>query len=214
MQLDKARIFDISPLISPRTAVFPGDTAFQQNFLLEMSKGHNLTLSSITTTVHLGAHADAPSHYALKGQTSAQTSLRPYLGQCEVKSVNVQRGARILMNNLVGWVPRAERVLFATGTFPNPDQWNNNFAALSPEVIEFLVKHNVCLVGIDTPSVDPADDKVLLSHNAIAKNNLSILEGLVLDEAKDGLYTLIALPLRIEGSDASPVRAILLEDRS
>lgn len=213
MKLDQAKIFDISPVISPRLAVFPGDTGFEQKFLLEMSKGHNLTLSSITTTVHLGAHADAPSHYSVHGKTSSETALTPYLGDCEVKSVSVARNSRIGMKDLADWRPRAPRVLFSTGTFPNPEKWNNDFASLSPEVIDYLAKHNVCLVGIDTPSVDLADDKVLLSHSCIAEHQLAILEGVVLSAVPDGVYTLIALPLRIEGSDASPVRAILLEDR-
>ncbi len=55
------QIYDISPLVTPEIAVFPGDTAFRRHVLLDMNKGDNLTLSSMTTTLHLGAHADAPS---------------------------------------------------------------------------------------------------------------------------------------------------------
>jgi len=65
-------------------------------------------------------------------------------------------------------------------------------------------------VGIDTPSVDLFEDKVLLSHTAVARADMSVLEGLVLDGIAPGPYTLIALPLPIEGADASPVRAVLL----
>jgi arylformamidase len=69
----------------------------------------------------------------------------------------------------------------------------------------------VKLIGLDTPSVDPADDKELHSHSAIAARDMAILEGVVLDHVAPGTYTLIALPLPLEGADASPVRAVLLK---
>ena len=65
------------------------------------------------------------------------------------------------------------------------------------------------LVGIDTPSIDLAKDKILESHLCVHKNNMAILEGIVLDQVPTGVYELIALPLKIEGADATPVRAIL-----
>jgi arylformamidase len=67
-------------------------------------------------------------------------------------------------------------------------------------------------VGIDTPSIDLCHDKVLHTHLAVARHDLAVLEGLVLDHVPEGRYTLIALPLRLEGADASPVRAALLAD--
>ncbi len=205
------KIHDISPLISYRLAVFPGDTPFSQKFLMDMEKGHHLTLSSITTTVHLGAHADAPRHYSAKGVGSAERDLAPYLGRCEVKTVRASRGERISPAHLGGWIPKQSRVLFNTGTFPDPENWNPGFAGFSPEVIHFLADRGVVLVGIDTPSIDLADDKILVSHAAVAERNLSVLEGVILSQVTDGEYFLIALPLRVEGSDASPVRAVLLE---
>ena len=66
-------------------------------------------------------------------------------------------------------------------------------------------------MGIDTPSIDPVDSKDLPSHAMIAAHNMAILEGIVLDDVPDGVYTLVALPLSIVGADASPVRAVLVE---
>jgi arylformamidase len=101
-------------------------------------------------------------------------------------------------------------VLLRTGTFPDPDQWNEDFAALSPELVHALAAQGVRLVGIDTPSVDPMTSKALEAHNAVADHDMAVLEGVVLDAVPPGLYTLVALPLRIEGADASPVRAVLV----
>ena len=67
----------------------------------------------------------------------------------------------------------------------------------------------ILLVGIDTPSVDLFDSRDLPSHRACLACDMAILEGVVLDDVPDGLYELIALPLRLVGFDASPVRAVL-----
>jgi arylformamidase len=105
----------------------------------------------------------------------------------------------------------AERILFKTNSFPDPNSWNSDFVALSSDLINYLATKNIILVGIDTPSVDLAEDKKLESHKAIFKNNISILEGIVLSHVDEGIYQLIALPLKIAGADATPVRAILIK---
>ena len=100
-------------------------------------------------------------------------------------------------------------VLLATGTFPHPEQFNEDFAALSPELVEALHRQGVRLIGIDTPSVDPFPSKELPAHQAFLRRDMAILEGLVLKDVPEGVYELIALPLKLVGFDASPVRAIL-----
>jgi arylformamidase len=97
----------------------------------------------------------------------------------------------------------------ATGTYPDPEHFNEDFVALSPELVEGLHRQGVILVGIDTPSVDLFDSKDLPSHKQFLRFDMAILEGLVLKDVPEGVYELIALPLRLVGFDASPVRAIL-----
>ena len=77
-------IYDISPPITPGLAVFPGDTPVSREVLLDMQRGDPLTLSTLRATVHLGAHADAPSHYGRDGRTIDQQSLDLYCGPCRV----------------------------------------------------------------------------------------------------------------------------------
>ena len=205
------RIHDLSPRISPSLAVWPGDRPFSQEVLLSLAGGANLDLSSIHTTVHLGSHADAPSHFGLGAPAIDAVDLAPYLGPCQVMRVAVGRGERLFPRHLTGPVT-APRLLLRTGTFPDPEAWNEDFASLSPELIEHLHGEGVLLVGLDTPSVDPFSSKALESHQALLRTGLRNLEGLLLEGVPEGVYTLIALPLRIAGADASPVRAILLEE--
>ena len=204
------RLIDISPLVSPRIAVWPGDVPYRRDVSLAIAQGANLDLSAITTTLHVGAHADAPSHYAATGAGSDKRALELYYGPCQVVRVDVPRGARVKPEHLPGPV-LAPRLLVRTGTFPDPERWNTDFASLSPELVEHVHAAGGVLVGIDTPSVDPFQDKLLETHQALFRRDMANLEGLVLEHVAPGLYTLIALPLRLEGADASPVRAVLVE---
>ncbi len=201
-------IYDITPAITPRLAVWPGDTKVSRDVLMDMARGDNLTLSTLRGTVHLGAHADGPNHYGKDAPAIDQRSLDYYLGPCQVIRVNVPRATRITMSMVRDDI-KETRVLFATGTYPDPENWNSDFAALSVELIDFLQKRGVITVGIDTPSVDLFESKDLPAHKAILRHDMSILEGLVLENVPEGIYELIALPLPLVGFDASPVRAVL-----
>ena len=198
-------IHDVSPLVSARLAVWPGDTPPAREVLLDLGRGDSVTLSTLRATVHLGAHADAPSHYGA-GPAIHEADLGKYLGPCQVVRVGAARGSRI------GAMPGpllAPRVLFATGTYPDPEAFNADFAAFAPELVEGLGRQGVVLLGIDTPSVDLRDSKELPAHAACLRHGIAILEGLVLRDVPEGVYELIALPLKLEGFDASPVRAVL-----
>lgn len=204
------KIWDISPLISEKTAVFPGDVPFSRNIAMDTKQGQHLTLSSINTTLHIGAHADAGNHYHREGSGIEARELERYLGPCQVVEVKLPRGERIRPEHIRGKKITAARVLFKTGSFPDPNRWNDDFNSLSPELIDELAERGVRLVGIDTPSVDPVDSKALESHQALHRNDLAVLEGIALDQVSEGTYTLVALPLRIKDADASPVRAVLV----
>lgn len=206
----KPKIYDITPKISPRLGVFPGDQAFSRKVAMSFAGGDHLELSSITTTVHLGAHADAPSHYAAGGETIEQRSLSPYIGRAQVVRLKGLKPRERVMPAHLRVEILSPRILFDTCSFADPEKWNSDFNSLSPELLNWLADQGVRLVGIDTPSVDPEDCKTLDSHQVLFKRDFSVLEGLLLKEVPEGHYTLVALPLPIEGGDASPVRAVLL----
>jgi arylformamidase len=201
-------IYDISPPICSRLAVWPGDTPPARDVLLDMRRGDGITLSTLRATVHLGAHADAPSHYGAGAPAIDSRGLDYYLGPCQVIRVPVGRGGCVSPDAIR--VPIATpRVLLDTGTHPDPERFPEDFAALSPELVTWLHHRGVRLVGIDTPSVDPFFSKELPAHKTFLRHDMAILEGLALKDVPEGNYELIALPLRLVNFDASPVRAVL-----
>jgi arylformamidase len=201
-------LYDITPPIDASLAVWPGDSPLRREVLTAMERGDSITLSTLHGTVHLGAHADAPSHYGLAAPSIERRSLDFYLGRCQLIRLSLPPGAIVRTSDLSQPV-QAERVLLATGTFPDPTRFNQDFAALEPALVDDLHERGVRLIGVDTPSVDPFDSKDLPAHRTFLKCDMAILEGLALGHVPEGLYELIALPLRLVGFDASPVRAIL-----
>ena len=205
------KILDISPLVNESIAVWPGDVPFRRSVALDVETGDNITLSAIHTSVHLGAHTDAPNHYAKNRRGIASRRLETYYGPAQVIRVDLARGSRIRPEHIDEAI-EAERVLFATGSFPDPTHFNRDFCSLSADLIHCLHELGVRLVGIDTPSIDLCDDRELESHTAVDQHDMAILEGIVLDDVEEGIYTLAAFPLKLEGADASPVRAVLIQD--
>lgn len=201
--------YDISPVISEQSALFSCEVPFQRKVSFDFKKGDSFVLSSIETSVHVGAHADAPNHYDQAGPSIETRSLEYYLGPVQVIEVKLPHGRRITEQDIAEKKIEAKRVLFKTRSFPNPNQWNSDFNSLSASLIDELASKSVVLVGIDTPSIDLSSDDKLEAHRAVFKNDMAILEGIVLDNVPEGKYMLSALPLKIKGADASPVRAVL-----
>ncbi len=201
-------IYDISPLIHKDLPVWPGDTPFSRIVNVDMKKGSLYTSSTISATCHLGSHVDAPSHYSLRGESIHDRSLEYFLGKCQVMHVDVPKMSRIHPSHLKS--VHAPRILFATETFDyTKSKFQTDFAALDPQLLEHLAGLGVITVGIDTPSVDLFASNTLDAHQMANRFNITLLEGIVLKDVPDGIYELIALPLKLKDCDASPVRAIL-----
>ncbi len=201
------KLWDISPLLRPELPVWPGDTTYQTASTWEISAACPVQVSKITLSSHTGAHCDAPSHYRLQGKSIDQVSLDAYLGPCRVIHC---LGTRLVQpEHLLPFLQQLPaRVLLRTYA-ATPTLWDEQFSCISAAAIDLLASHAVRLIGIDTPSLDPQNSKTLDAHHAVETHGMAILEGIVLDEVEAGDYELIALPLKLAGLDASPVRAIL-----
>jgi arylformamidase len=222
---DPVKIYDLSPAVDAGLPVWPGDTPYSARWTWRLADGDTVNLSAVETTPHLGSHADAPIHTEPGGAGIGEMPLLPYLGPCRV--VEVPRDAdgapprfvepRHLVDAAGEPVDPAAppRLLFKTVLKPasvaDRSVFPERFTALSPELAEVLVAAGTLLVGLDAPSVDPFDSTGLPVHHILAGGGVANLEGLVLDAVPPGLYELIALPLRLAGLDASPVRAVLRE---
>jgi arylformamidase len=202
------KIRDISPPIATHSPLFPGDTAYSQQWTAEIGPDCPVNLSAITMSPHIGAHADAPLHYGPGATTIGEVSLEPYLGVCRVIHA-IGCGPLVRPEHLEHAADRLPPRVLVRTCQTAPTKWSPEFSAFAPETISWLAHLGVTLVGIDSQSVDPATSKTLDSHHLLLKHDLRVLENLVLDDVPAGDYELIALPLKLTMADASPVRAIL-----
>jgi len=204
------KIFDITRPINPNLAVWPGDTPFSAQVMVAMAEGASSHLTTLTMSSHLGTHVDAPYHFINDDLTMEKAPLEAYVGPATV--VTVQREAGPLTPSDfpdLDW-SKVERLLVHSVASAKPaDQFPTQFVYPSPELADFMAEHGIALFGSDAPSMDDMDSKTLPGHKALRRHRIAILEGLLLTDVPDGTYELIALPLKIEGGDGSPVRAIL-----
>jgi len=212
------RILDISPPIGAGAIVWPGDTPFALEVAWSPDFGDAVTVSKMTFSPHTGAHADAPVHVGASPTDAAGMDLSAFWGPCIVldwrgEIASSPRGAIELeaLEARSAEFAGAERVLFRTLDLPL-ESFPEAFPHFTPEAAEWLADraaNGLRLVGIDTFSVDAPDSKDLMAHRVLFGGGLVVLEELELSAVAPGRYELVALPLKIVGGDASPVRAAL-----
>ncbi|MBI1321942.1 arylformamidase [bacterium] len=199
---------DISRTLSAAIACWPGDVAYRFDLGVKISEGASCNVGSILTSVHTGTHVDSPFHFDPAGATIEALDPAIFIGPAWVVDVT---------GSLDRWLPAVEsldlslapRVLFRTGGWPEGSPFPEAIPVMEPELPGWLAERGVKLIGLDVPSVDPLDSKTLDLHHALGRCGIHILEGLTLETVPPGLYDLIALPLKLAGSDGSPVRAVI-----
>lgn len=208
------RLWDISPPVDASSPVYPGDSPYRQHWDAQIGqRGSVVNVGCVSASTHLGAHADAPLHYALDGAAVGALALEPFIGPCRVVHAigvgPVVQWAHVAAALQGGAGPLPPRVLVRTCQRMPQRHWDNALVALAPELLQRLADAGVRLVGTDSASIDPADNTALPSHQVARQRDLRVLENLYLDDIPAGDYELIALPLKWMTADASPVRAVL-----
>ena len=206
------KIIDISRALTPDVAVWPGDQPFAYTWTARIDGGSTVNLSALQLSTHTGTHADAPLHYVPDGAAIDGIPLLQFIGPCLI--IDTENSDAITPDHVaVNDKARVPRLLFKTRHSTVADtRWDPDLAPILPETIERMGAQGVVLVGTDAPSVDPSDSKTLDAHRALARHSIVNLENLVLRDVPPGRYQLVALPLKLQGLDGSPVRAVLLQE--
>ncbi len=203
------KLWDISPPVCAASPVFPGDTAYSQQWVASIEPGCPVNVSAITLSPHVGAHADAPLHYDPEGAAIGCVDLAPFIGPCRVIHA-IGCGPLVQPEHLAhAMKDLPPRILIRVYERMPQDRFDTALPAFAPETVALLADRGVTLIGIDSASIDPAESKTLDSHQTIRQRGLRVLENLLLDDVPEGDYELIALPLKLTSADASPVRAVL-----
>jgi arylformamidase len=206
------QIYDISLTLGQQEAVYPGDPEFKQETVTSLADGGIAEVSEFSICAHCGTHLDLPAHF-IKGTPRIESyppgdfilparvvkiDDKEAVTLRELERKKIERGGAVLFKTT-----NSESGLVCSGSF------SRRYVHLTPDAARFCVARGVKLVGLDYYSVDLYGDSSYPTHHVLLNGNVIILEGINLAEVREGDYTLIALPLKIKGAEASPVRAVL-----
>lgn len=215
--MDDAILIDISIPMSADTPPWPGDTPFSCGWTCRREQGDSVNLGTITSSPHVGTHADAPVHIESDWAASESLPLGAFVGECVVIALPPEFPVTqdIGVDDLAALLSAAcgervvTRVLMRTGYSLSQRVFPDDWPVLTLEAARWLLARGVQLWGTDAPSVDRRTSKDLPVHHALFGGGAFVLETLALDRVTPGVYELLAQPLAIEGADAAPVRALL-----
>ena len=202
---------DISVLVHAGTPEWPGDTPYSCRWTWDMAQGASVQVSAITLSPHVGTHADAPLHVRPGAAGAGALPLEAFAGPARVLTVSGLPGD-VEADDLLPRVPAGtERLLLRTGLTIADGRFPDDWPALTAACAAVLVARGLRLLGVDCPSVDRRASTTLATHHALFDGGAAVLENLDLRDVPDGEYELVAYPLKLEGLDAAPVRAVLRE---
>ena len=209
------RVIDVSVALRDGTPEWPGDTPFQCGWAWQIARGASVNVSSITTSPHVGTHADSPLHVRDGWPGSHELPLEPFLGPAMVVDVSAAEdeigiGQLDLLAAAQGVeLGRVERVLLKTGRTIGAGAFPDAWPALAERCARELLGRGLRLLGVDAPSVDGRESKDLPVHHMLFSGGAYNIENLDLRRVTPGLYELVAPPLKLMALDAAPLRAVL-----
>lgn len=202
------KLYDVSVMTRVGTPEWPGDTPFSCGWTARIADGSSVNLTSVTSSPHVGTHADAPLHVADGAGAADTLPLDAFIGPAFV--LDASGPPRDLDATVVERLPAGtERLLLRTGATIAAGTFPDDWSVLTADAVTLLVARGLRLLGVDAPSVDRRDSKTLAVHHALFDSGACLLENLDLRGVSEGRYQLLAAPVRWAGVDAAPVRAVL-----
>ena len=167
---------------------------------------------------HAGTHMDAQTHFAAGTQTIDQIPLDRCMGPAWVVNLDSIADKMLITVAHLGSISAkfapGESLLLRTGWsrhVNNPQHYRDNFPRVADELARWCVEQQVNLLGVEPPSVADVNNKEELTriHKILLGGGVIIVEGLTnLDALTQAKVWFAALPLKIEGGDGCPCRAL------
>ncbi len=201
-------IIDISLTLDRQLAAWPGDTEFDYELTWKRAAGATVNVGALRLSTHFGTHVDAPFHFLDDGAKLDELPLATFVGKAIV--VHARGAETISRRDLSRDFGGATRLLIRTDAWTDRRRFPEKIPVLDRDVPDWLGSQGVVLLGVDLPSVDALDSKDLPNHHALARNRVTILESLNLNGVEEGVYELVAAPIKVGGGDAGPARALLI----
>ena len=206
------KIIDLSLPLTPRLVVWPGEQGLRVRTVRRFPQD-GVHVSHLSFGAHTGTHLDAPKHFLAKGKPLESIALDKLVGPCRVLKLNMGKRKEVEMQDIKRFnIQRGERLLFNLGNGKHlfAKKFYQDYVAIGNEAAKFLAAKGTKFIGVDYLSVERRGNPGHPVHVNLLKASVAIVEGVNIQTVMPGKYTLVCLPLRIMGAEASPVRAILL----
>ena len=207
------KVHDISLTLRARMPVYPGEPTPLLEPTSQMERGDSYNVSRLTISTHTGTHIDAPRHFLPGGTPVDQIPVDVLVGPALVVEMPAEQEITAADLEAVAIPPGTERILFKTrnSRLLDHEDFRRDFVYLTLDAARWLVERGVRLLAIDYLSVEQMDAQPNVVHQTLLRAGVVIVEGADLRQVAPGSYLLACLPLKIEGADGSPVRAVLVE---
>jgi arylformamidase len=200
------KIHDLTCTISQDMRVYPGDP--QPKFRPHATiKDNSANVTGIMLGSHTGTHVDAPWHFLREGNSIDAEPLHKFIGEAVV--IDASGRNNITAENFSSSdIKSDDIVLIYTGTGDRL----TDFAYLDVSAAEWIIKHKIKCVGIDTASVEKYGDKDAPVHKMLLGMQIGIIENLTnLSQFVGNRMFFVCLPLPLKGIDGSPARAVFFD---
>jgi len=207
------RVRDISLAIEPGLPTWPGSAGFRVHSTSQISAGDSANVSVVELDVHTGTHVEGPLHFIDGGAPVDAFPLEQFVGPARVVHVDGEAVTADALDAL-GIEADPPRLLIRTA---NSERWARGwgpfdqvFVSLTTDGARWIGDRRFVLAGIDHLSLQQFGNDGE-THRVLMRAGVAILEGLNLDGVEPGVYTLVAAPVRLIGTEAAPARALLID---
>ncbi len=203
-------IVDLTHTLKNEITVYPGTVSpiFEQGNTIEKDGFAELNMTMCT---HTGTHMDAPAHIIPNAKSLNDFTLDKFIGSGIVVDCSGKESISLEFLKLIeGKIEQTDYILFYTGWHKkwNTPNYFDEFPSLTQKAVEWLLKFKLKALGFDTISVDKLTDVKLPNHHLLLQREILIIENMTnLDKLIGNFFELNCIPLKIENSDGSPIRA-------
>jgi len=213
------KIIDITATINSRLVLWPGHPRLQLRKMLDIEKGDVGNVTVCSFCAHIGTHVDSPRHFYSDGEGIEGVHFEGLVGKAYVADLThiekcINPEDLQFINNRNDFSILLMRTKNST-TKTTWEQFDPTYIYLTPEGADFVVESGLKGIAIDCLGINGYEDAEQKTHKILLRDNkVVVVEGVDLRNVSPGNYLFICLPIKLEGADGAPARAILIESSS
>lgn len=169
-----------------------------------------VTETQLEMNVHTGTHIDAPRHMMMDGETFESISLDKLVGPCKVLDLTAAENG-ISKADLKRFDIQQDDFILLKTKNSFEENFNFDFVYLAEDGAAYLSELGIRGVGTDALGIERSQEGHP-THKTLFAGGIIIIEGLRLKEVEQGDYFMVAAPLKLTGTDASPARVLLFDE--